>query len=104
MAGFLGMGEALARGRHIHVDMMISHLPQKTNEILRMAVSIICMIFTVIFCYTSAQMVYTSYDLDMVAAHAAHALVDSPAVHAHWDRGPVPAVCPPLWRIRSGLP
>ena len=68
MAGFLGMGEALARGRHIHVDMMISHLPQKTNEVLRMAVSIICMIFTVIFCYTSAQMVYTSYDLDMVAA------------------------------------
>lgn len=41
MAGFLGMGEALARGRHIHVDMMISHLPQKTNEVLRMAVSII---------------------------------------------------------------
>lgn len=68
MAGFLGMGEAMARGRHIHVDMMISHLPQKTNEVLRMAVSIICMIFTVIFCYTSAQMVYTSYDLDMVAA------------------------------------
>lgn len=68
MAGFLGMGEALARGRHIHVDMVISHLPQKTNEVLRMAVSIICMIFTVIFCYTSAQMVYTSYDLDMVAA------------------------------------
>lgn len=48
--------------------MMISHLSQKTNEVLRMAVSIICMIFTVIFCYTSAQMVYTSYDLDMVAA------------------------------------
>ncbi|WP_296329661.1 TRAP transporter small permease [uncultured Acidaminococcus sp.] len=68
MAGFLGMGEALARGRHIHVDMVISHLSKRKNLILRLVVSVICLVFTAVFCYTSAEMAYTSYDLDMVAA------------------------------------
>ncbi|MCH3949564.1 MAG: TRAP transporter small permease [Acidaminococcus sp.] len=68
MAGFLGMGTALAKGRHIHVDMVISHLSERTNIILRIVSCIICIIFTVIFCWKSAEMAYMSYDLDMLAA------------------------------------
>ena len=68
MAGFLGLGVALAAGRHIHVDIVLARLGPRTNDVRHVIVTLIGVVFTAVFFVTSAQMAWMSYDLDMVAA------------------------------------
>ena len=67
VSAFLGFAPALASGKHINVDLLITKLPPKTNKALSAFVSLLGLIFSLVFLVTSAEMALNSYRLNMLS-------------------------------------
>ena len=67
VSAFLGFAPALASGKHISVDLLITKLPPKTNKLLGGFVSLLGLIFSLVFFVTSAEMALNSYRLNMLS-------------------------------------
>lgn len=67
VSAFLGFAPALASGKHISVDLLITKLPAKTNKLLGAFVSLLGLIFSLVFLVTSAEMALNSYRLNMLS-------------------------------------
>jgi C4-dicarboxylate transporter, DctQ subunit len=68
MAGFLGLGVALAAGKHIHVDMFTSRLSERSQGYLRVVTTLIGVIFSAVFFGASAEIAWLAWDFHMIAA------------------------------------
>jgi TRAP-type C4-dicarboxylate transport system permease small subunit len=67
VSAFLGFAPALASGKHINVDLLITKLPPQTNKALGAFVSLLGLIFSLVFLVTSAEMALNSYRLNMLS-------------------------------------
>ena len=83
IAGFLGMAVTFVANKHIKVDILLSHLSKRTNEILSVLTSFIGMIFCG---------VVTIYAIGMVAMSLEHGMIAPTTLRT------------PLWIPQSSLP
>ena len=67
LSAFLGFAPALASGKHISVDLVVSNLSPTANKALKLIVSLLGLLFSLVFLYTSAEMVLNSYRLNMLS-------------------------------------
>jgi C4-dicarboxylate transporter, DctQ subunit len=67
VSAFLGFAPALASGKHISVDLLITKFPPKTNKLLGAIVSLLGLIFSLVFLVTSTEMALNSYRLNMLS-------------------------------------
>ena len=67
IAGFFGMAVTFVANKHIRVDIIVSHLSKRTNEILNVITSFIGMVFCGVVTIYAIDMVAMSYDLGMIA-------------------------------------
>ena len=67
VSAFLGFAPALAAGKHISVDLVVSNLLPAANKALKLLVSLLGLLFSLVFLYTSAEMVLNSYRLNMLS-------------------------------------
>ena len=83
IAGFLGMAVTFVANKHIKVDILLSHLSKRTNEILSVLTSFIGMVFCG---------VVTVYAIGMVAMSLEHGMIAPTTLRT------------PLWIPQSSLP
>lgn len=67
IAGFLGMGVAYAAGKHIHVDIFVSKMSQKTRTYAELATSIVGLFYSYLFMVQSWDMVMLSIEYNNCA-------------------------------------
>ena len=67
IAGFLGMSVTFVANKHIRVDILLSHLSERTNEILKVITSFIGMIFCGVVTIYAIDMVAMTFELGMIA-------------------------------------
>lgn len=67
VSAFLGFAPALAAGKHISVDLILSNLSPKATSVIKIIVSLLGLLFSLVFLYTSAEMVFNSYRLNMLS-------------------------------------
>ena len=67
IAAFLGFGPALAAGKHISVDLLVTYLPPSVNKGLRLIVSLLGLVFSAVFFYMSLEMALNSFRLNMLS-------------------------------------
>ena len=65
--GFLGLAPALAGGNHISVDLVTSKLSLKLNKKLRLATSMVGMLFCLILTIAGTDMVLVSYEMNSLS-------------------------------------
>ena len=88
IAGFLGMAVTFVANKHIKVDILLSHLSKRTNEILKVITSFIGMVFCgMVFCG-----IVTIYSIGMVAMTLEHGMIAPTTLRT------------PLWIPQSSLP
>ena len=83
IAGFFGMAVTFVANKHIKVDILLSHLSKRTNEILKVVTSFIGMVFCGIV---------TIYSIGMVAMTLEHGMIAPTTLRT------------PLWIPQSSLP
>ena len=83
IAGFLGMAVTFVANKHIKVDILLSHLSKRTNEILSVITSFIGMVFCGIV---------SVYAIGMVAMSLEDGIIDPTTLRT------------PLWIPQSSLP
>lgn len=67
IAGFFGMAVTFVSNKHIRVDILLSHLSKRTNEILNVITSFIGMVFCGVVTLYAIDMVVMSFELGMIA-------------------------------------
>ena len=67
VSAFLGFAPALASGKHISVDLVISKLSPKMNRFIQLMVSLLGLLFSLVFLVTSFEMTVNSYRLNMLS-------------------------------------
>lgn len=67
VSAFLGFAPALASGKHISVDLVVSNLSPSATKALKLLVSLLGLLFSLVFLYTSTEMVLNSYRLNMLS-------------------------------------
>ena len=67
VSAFLGFAPALASGKHINVDLLVTKLPPAVNRSLGIFVSFLGLVFSLVFLVTSAEMALNSYRLNMLS-------------------------------------
>ncbi len=67
ISAFLGFAPALASGKHISVDLVISKLSPETNKVLKLLVSLLGLLFSIVFLITSLEMTLNAYRLNMLS-------------------------------------
>ena len=64
VAGFLGMSVTYAAGKHIHVDIVLSHLSARTRCYIELFTTIVGIFFCAVFVMQSLDMALLSYEMD----------------------------------------
>lgn len=64
IAGFLGMSVTYASGRHIHVDIVLSHLSAQTRCYIELLTTVVGIFFCAVFIMQSFDMALLSYEMD----------------------------------------
>lgn len=64
VAGFLGMSVTYAAGKHIHVDIVLSHLSARTLCYIELFTTIVGIFFCAVFVMQSLDMALLSYEMD----------------------------------------
>ena len=67
ISAFFGFAPALASGKHINVDLLVTKLPPAVNRSLGIFVSLLGLVFSLVFLVTSAEMALNSYRLNMLS-------------------------------------
>jgi len=67
ISAFLGFAPALASGKHISVDLLISNLSPGMNKALKFIVSLLGLLFSLVFLVTSFEMALNTYRLNMLS-------------------------------------
>ena len=67
VAGFLGMSVPYAAKKHIHVDLLLTHLSKATCDKLEMVTTLVGAFYSFIFMVKGAQMVMLSHELNNCA-------------------------------------
>ena len=67
ISAFFGFAPALASGKHINGDLLGTKLPPAVNRSLGIFVSLLGLVFSLVFLVTSAEMALNSYRLNMLS-------------------------------------
>ena len=68
VAGFLGMSVTYAAGKHIHVDIVSSHLSARTRCYIEFFTTIVGIFFCAVFVMQSLDMALLSYEMDNISS------------------------------------
>lgn len=66
VAGFLGMSVTYAAGKHIHVDIVLSHLSARTRCYIELFTTIVGIFFCAVFVMQSLDMALLSYEMEIL--------------------------------------